>query len=92
MIFSQMEIDPGRGFVQFPHPRRNVVPHKAGKLVGMFQPSIGPNPDTLFFRVNLTGSFPAPATGAVAGVLGTSRFRAEKGYMLDCAISTALAG
>ena len=92
MVFTQMEIGPGGGFVQLPHPWRNLVLHKAGKPVGMFQPSMGPNPDALLFRVYFTGSFPAPTTGAVAGMLGTSRFRAEKGHMLDGAVPTALAG
>lgn len=84
MIFSQMVIGPAGGFIQFPHPWRDFILHKAGKPIGMFQPSIGPNPDALFFRVYLTGS--------VAGMLRTSRFRTEKGHMLDGAVPTTLAG
>ena len=53
---------------------------------------VGPNPDTVFLLIDFAEAVHAAPTGAVAGMLGAARFRAEKADVLNAAITAALAG
>lgn len=88
MISLEVKIQPGRGLVQFPHPRRDAsVDHLPGSL-RIDQAPIGTGPDTRTFREHLATTVAAAAAGAIADVLGTLGFRAQEPHMLDCTIAT----
>lgn len=58
----------------------------------MIQTVIRSDPYAVFLRINLTGTIPAAAAGAVARMLGAPGFWTQEAGMLDAAISATLAG
>jgi hypothetical protein len=75
MIAPEMKIEPGRCVVQFPHAWRYATLAKLGYQAMGGQSIMGPKPDTMSIRVDFTHAMAAAAAGAVASVLGASRFR-----------------
>ena len=88
MISLEVKIQPGRGLVQFPHPRWDASLDHLPSSLRVDQTPIGTGPDTGTFRVHLATAVAAAAAGAVADVLGTLGFRAQEPHMLDCTVAT----
>jgi len=91
MIALEMKIQPRRGFVQFPQPRRDTSVDDLPGLPGINQTPIGTDPNTGTFREHLAATVAAAAAGAVADMFGTLGFGTQKTHMLNTAITAFLA-
>lgn len=91
MIALEMKIQPRRGFVQFPQPRRNTSVDDLPGLPVMDQTPIGTDPDTGTFREYFAATVAAAAAGAVADMFGTLGFGTQKTHMLNTTITAFLA-
>ena len=91
MIAPEMKIQPRRGFVQFPQPRRYTSVDDLLGLPRINQTPIGTNPDTGTLREHLAAAVAAAAASTVADMFGALGFGAQKTHMLNTTITALLA-
>lgn len=76
MVPLAVEIEPGRGLIQFPHARGDAVVDEGVGFAVMGQAVVGPLPDAGAVREHFAAPAVAAAAGAVSGVFGAVGFRA----------------
>ena len=75
MVFSQVKINPGRPFVQLPHPGGNKISTQGMGHATVLEPFIGPDPDATSVWIHFTKTIPATAAGTITGMLGAAGLR-----------------
>ena len=92
MIPVHVKIEPGGGFVEFPHARRYTPLDHLRRLAVVIEPLVRTKPDARSVGKHFTAAVAAAAAaGSVARVFGALGFGAKKPYMLDTAVAAFLA-
>lgn len=86
MILTQMKIEPGRGAIKLPVPRRNTSVDHFRCIAVISEAAVSLAPDAPSIRMDFASAAPAAAACSISGVFGAARFRALKTHMLNSTI------